>query len=74
MAQQLAADHRKELEAKEQAYQEVSQELAETQKSLCLVIEQAGVAEQQAEQERKLTNESAQALAAYKNKLKDAVE
>ena len=33
VAQQLAADHRKELKAKELAYQKVCQELEETQKS-----------------------------------------
>ena len=74
VAQRLAADHRKELAAKEQAYQEVSQELAETQKSLCLVIEQAGAAEQQAERERKRADESAQALATCEGRLKDMVE
>ena len=49
-------------------------ELAETQKSLRLVIEQAGAAEQKAERERQLVNESAQALTACEGKLKDAVE
>ena len=37
------------------------------------MIEQAGAAEQQAERERKLANESAQALMACEGKLKDAV-
>ena len=74
MAQWLAADHRKELEAKEQAHREVREELAETQKSLRLVIEQAGAAEQQAERERQLADKSAQALATCEGELKDAAE
>ena len=63
VAQQLATDHRKELEAKELSYQKICLELEETQKSLHLVIEQAGAAEQQAGRERKRADESAQALA-----------
>ena len=39
VAQQLAGDHRKELEAKELAYQKICQELGETWKSLRIVIE-----------------------------------
>ena len=46
VAQQLAVDHRKELDAKELAYQKICQELQETQKSLRLVLEQAGAAKQ----------------------------
>ena len=38
------------------------------------MIEQVGAAEQQADQERKHAEESAQALAAYEGKLKDVVE
>ena len=74
VAQQLADDHRKELEAKELAYQKVYQELEETQKSLRLVVEQAEAAERLADRERQSAEESAQALAAYEGKLKDAVE
>ena len=73
-AQQLADDHRKALEAKELAYQKICQELEETQKSLRLVIEQAGVAEQQADRERKRVDESAQVLATCEGRLKDVDE
>ena len=56
------------------AYQKVCQELEETQKSVRLVIEQAGAAEQQAKRERECADESAQALVTYEGKLKDVVE
>ena len=39
VAQQVATDHRKELEAKELAYQKICQELEETQKDLYLAHE-----------------------------------
>ena len=71
VAQRLAADHRKELETKEQAHREVREELAETQKSLRLVIEQAGAAEQQAERERQLADKSTQAMATCEGELKE---
>ena len=74
VAQRLADDHRKELEAKELAYQKVCQELEETQKSLRLVIEQAEAAERLVDQEHQLTEESAKALAACEGKLKDVVK
>ena len=56
------------------AYQKICQEMEETQKSLRLVIEQAGAAEQQADRERKRADESVQALATCEGRLKDVVE
>ena len=74
VAQRLADDHRKELEAKELAYQKIRQELEETQKSPRLVLEQAEAAERLDDQERQGVEESAQTLAAFEGKLKDVVE
>ena len=72
--QQLAEDHRKELEAKEQAYKKICQELEGVQKDLRLVQEQVEAAKRLANQEHQRAEESAQTLAAYEGKLVTLVE
>ena len=71
--QQLAEEHRKELEAKELAYKKTCQELEEIQ-NLRLAHEKAEAAKLLANQERQRAEESAQTLAACEGKLKDMVE
>ena len=74
VAERLADDHWKELEAKELAYKKIRQELEEAQKGLRVALEQAEATERLANRERPRAEESAQTLVACEGKLKDAVE